>query len=566
MILKKFCSRFATPRVKISHEAFENFGIEVFSSERVPFSDRTGPEIAKNLTAMLASRVESLQRQEQLLKDGIHVYELGAGTGILAKRILDLLKSNYPHIYSQVVLHLSDISKPALTQLKAMPVFKVHGRHVLFEVIDALNPAFAHKPLLVYFTNLIDALPHTRQILVKDGQISEFQVQTSLKKDAQIIDATYYPPKILERQKIVSLFSPHNTKKRMLLAPQILQSFEEKSRFVPVDKVSSMTSSEQEDLKNLVQSKAVNVPYVFNYNYPARMVILKVIRDLHPGGFIFFSDFGISSGTIEEGLQLECGLTIFFTVDFPSYKQLAESAAATCYLTSNPPGYPQEIVIDILPNDQQMASLFQNISVDNYQTQVNAFLEGIKTILLDNQKDKSQKSEEVNRLYASLSEELKSNYQLLSDLPFFLLQAGFYIDADVYADILQKKYGHSVGVYYDIIKGKVQQEKGDLKAAEKFFKEAADNHKGFIAYAYMAELYWQQMRYLDYIRALKKYLKFTRKRDHLTSLLSIASAQEKSLDPKTAKKTLAILIALGQKLKKISEQEKASLEQARKLL
>ena len=562
IVVQPFVSRFETPRVKISNEAFENSGIEIFSSERIPFSDRTGPKIAQNLTKMFVSRVQNLQKSSH----DFHIYELGAGTGILAKRMLDLLKTNYPNIYSQTKLHLSDISMPALTQLKMLKDLKTHSSHILFEVIDALNPKFSHKPLLVYFTNLIDALPHNRQILVKNGQIFEFQVQTTLKKDTQIVDATSYPPKILEGNKITDLFSPNNIKRRIILAPQILQSLEEKSRFVPVDEVSNMTEKERGDLKNLVKSKDNGAPFVFNYSYPARLAIIKMIRELEKGWFIFFSDFGIAEGTLEEGLHLECGLTIFFTVDFPSFKQIAHTEGASCFLTSYLPGYPQEMVIDTLRNDLTMANLFQKASIDYLQGEVSAFLENVKTVLSNSQMAKNQKSKRIHHLYNSLSVDVSHNYQLLSDLPYFFLQAGFYKDADFYADILYNQYGHSVGVYYDIIKGKVRQEEGNFKTAEKFFKEAAESHKGFIAYAYLAELYWQHKRYPDYVEAIKKYLKFTRKRDHLTSLLSIASAQEKYLGPEKAKKTLAIFISFGKKLKNLSLSEKTSLEQARRLL
>jgi|GEM_PF-5400548 len=295
MVIQPFSSRFETLRVRLSREAFENSGIGIFSSEKIPFANRTGPEFAQNLVNLLTARVKSLQKSGRSFPNGIHIYELGAGTGILAKRILDLLKSEYKDIYELIILHLSDFSKPMISQLKSSDVFKNHKAHIRFEVMDATTPKFTHPPLLIYFTNLIDSFP-TRQVLIKGGQIFEIQVQTSLKKDTQIVDITSYPPKVLEQQAIANLFSPANIKRRLILAHQILTVLEEENKNVLITEVSNVGKEEREDLKKLVESKGKYQPLVFNYSYSARTMIRKIIQALEEGGFIFFSDFGVTSG------------------------------------------------------------------------------------------------------------------------------------------------------------------------------------------------------------------------------------------------------------------------------
>jgi len=551
--MRKFRSRFETPRVKISREAFENSGIEIFSSEKIPFADRTGPTIAGELISLLTARINKLDYKKR-----IHVYELGAGTGMLAIRILDLLKNRHKDIYRRTIFHVSDVSKPAIAQLRILPVFKKHRGHVFFEVINAIDPKFTYKPLLVYFTNLIDSLPH-RQIMVKDREIFEFQVQTSLKKDAQIIDTTSYPPRLLEGKQIVNLLASDNIDRRLTLAPQILTILEEKSKFVPIAKVPDISKEEREDLKNLAASQNKDKPLTFNYSFPVRTAIGNIFRQLENGGFMFFSDFGFTSGQYEKAQHMECGLLIFFSVDFLSLKQAAKTAGAAYYLTSNPPGYPQEMLIDTLLRDKHMPKLFSKKSVGGLQEQVNAFIQKARTLLL-------QSPEEITRLYNSLSRETQNDYLLLTNLSFLLLQTGFYKEAEHYADILFRKYGYSVGIYYYLVKGKVEQEWGNLKTAEKFFKKAIGDKKGFLAYAYLGELYWQEKRYKEYIKTLKEYLKYTRRGDHLKSMLSIALAQEKLSDKKSAQKTLEIIIDIGQKLKKISQAEKEILFQAEKQL
>jgi len=566
MVIQSYSSLFETPRIQLSREAFENSGIGIFSSEKIPFADRTGPAFAQNLVNLFSDRVKSLQNQGRSFPEGIHIYELGAGTGILAKRILDLVKTKHPNIYFQTILHVSDISKPMIDQLKLLNDFKKYSGHISFEIIDAIKPHFTYRPLLIYFTNLIDSLPYQRQILIKEGQIFEFQVQTSLKMDAQIIDATSYPPRILEEKEIAQLLSSPNLKRRLILTHQILPLLEEEGKFTSLDEITNMNPEERTDLTKLAASQNKTQPFVFNYSYPARTAIQRTIRGLDTGGFIFFSDFGITSREHKPVLYLQCGSVTYFAVDFPSFLQIAQVAGKKTYVTSNAPGHPQEMLIDTQPTDSQVTRHFRQVSLGNWQDQVNDFLKKIKAILSPGQETNAQKTREISQLYASLPREVKHNYQLLNDLAFFLLQAKFYNQADFYANLLFKHYGHATGVFYYLVKGKAAQEKGQPKVAEKFFKDAAEGKKGFFAWAYLGELYWKQQRYPEYIKAIKEYLKYTRAGNHLKSILSIALAQEKLFDRQAAQKTLQELVRIGRKLKTLSDLEKQSLEQARKLL
>ena len=568
IIIQPFASRFETPRVRISLEAFENSGIEIFGTERIPFADRTGPAFAKNLVRLLVARVQKLQKSGGSFPNGIHIYELGAGTGLLAKRVLDLLKNNHPEIYRKTILHLSDISKQTVAQLKALEAFKEHRGRVSFEVIDATKPKFKFKPLLVYFTNLIDSIPYQRHILIKDGQIYEVQIQTSLKEDAQIIDATSYPPKILEQKEISGLVSSPNPTRRLILAPQILTVLEEKSKFVPIAEVANISQEEREDLEKLAKSKVQYQPLVFNYSFLARTAIREIIRGLDNGGFIFFSDFGIATMEREQVLHIECGLLIFFSVNFPSLKQLAETAGKTCYLTANPLGFPQEMLIDTFVNDEQMGNLFEKKSVDETPKCVQNFLEETKKIVSESREEEGLKSEKIRGLYRSLPAEAKVDFLLLNNLALFLTQAGLYQEADFYADLLPENYGHGVGAIYYLVKGKVKQAEGKLQEAEEFFQKAvtAEGGRVLLPYIYLGELYWRQKRYREYIDVTKKYLKNIRKRGHLRGMVSIGAAQEKLFRSEAARSTLKMVAALGRKLKTISNSEKEALKQAEQWL
>jgi len=563
MVLQSFVSRFKTLRVKLSREAYQNSGIGIFSSERIPFADRTSPTFVQNLVELLVQRVEKLQKSGKSFANGIHIYELGAGMGMLAKRILDLLKKTHPHIYHQVTLHVSDLSKPMITRLKSSNIFKNHQTHVAFEVIDATKPKFTHRPLLVYFTNLIDTIPSHRHIQISNGKIFELQVQTSLKKDAQVIDTTVFPPRILEKKELAKLLSAEKINRRLTLAPQILKVLQENIQYVPIDDVTNMGEQEQADLKNLAEFRQGGRPAPFNYSFTARKVIQKIVRQLAKGGFLFFSDTGITSTDFEQDLVIKYGLVVAFPVDFPSFMQLAQKLG-TAYLTANAQGHPQEMLIDTLPKDKKISARFKQPSSAVVQAEVTTFLENVRLILSKSPASKRQKLTRINDLYASLTPESKINYQVLNDLPFFLLQANFYKQASFYANLLFKNYHHTAGVYYYIVKGVTEQHSGNYKKAESLFKQTINNQEGFLAFGYLGGLYWKQKRYPVYIKTIKEYLKYTRKNDYLKCMFFIALAEEKLRRRKATKEILAQLIALGQKLKYLPLPEQEFLKQAKK--
>src|SRR3989344_4301813 len=112
ILIQPFLSRQKTVRAKISNEAWNYRGLSVFNVEHVPFSDSTSSWFAKNITKLLLNRLAQLAWQGRKLKDGIHIYEFGAGTGVLSKRVLGILKREHPTIYKKTTLHISDISKP----------------------------------------------------------------------------------------------------------------------------------------------------------------------------------------------------------------------------------------------------------------------------------------------------------------------------------------------------------------------------------------------------------------------------------------------------------------------
>ena len=564
MIIQPFTSRLKTLRVNLSNEAYRYSGTEIFSSEKIPFGDKTSQDFAEKIVKLFTSRIRKLKEEGETFTEGVHIYELGAGTGILAKRILDLLKQQSPDIYNKIVLHISDISKPMISELKSSGIFRKYSKHAILEVIDATNPKFRQKPFFVYFTNLIDPVPH-RHIKTVNGGIFEIQIQTSLKENSQIVDATVYPPKVLNESQIAGLLTSDGIKKRVLLAPKLLDVLTEETKELPIEKVSDITKVELKDLKNCVEyAKGTRS---FNYSHQVNLALQKIIQALKRGGFILVSDFGTASkGFFPQSLLLEIGTVVAFPVDFLVLEKITRKAGTISYLTSKAPGHPQEMLIDTLPNQDQIQYKFEALFNSNdILENVHSFLKKIKLTLFSPQ-DRQWKLKTVVNLYNELSSGEKRDYQLLNDLAFFLLQTGFYQDAKIFADILEENYKNTAGIYYYIVKGKAEQELGNYKKAEAIFKKAVLLKKGFLAYAYLADLYLLLEKPKQYLITIKEYLKYTRNKDYLKSMFCIATTFEKLSKPKHMQKTLSQLINLGDKLKNLSDSEQEILKEAKSLL
>lgn len=428
-IIQPFSSRFETPRVRLSNESFINTGINLFFTEKVPFADRTGSRFAKSIVNLLEKRIEKLKR-----KGKIHIYELGAGTGILALRILDYLKFYNQGLYRQIVLHVSDYSQPAIAELAKLPQFKPHSSRIDFEVVDAINPRFKYKPLFIYFTDLLDALP-CRHIQTINGGIFEIQVQTFAENDSQIIDT------------------------------------KEEHRRIPIDSLKNMGKEEKSDLINLTSVVPQNRTY--NYSFAAKQCLQKCLTALEPGGFILFSDFGTTSKeTSNLSLWEEFGKTIFFSVDFYGIGQAFEKSGTTVMLATNKPGGPQEMLIDTLNKDKNLETKFKEYFGWNNQQQIDEFLTKTKNILQTKNLQAKNISSMIGDLYKTLPQDIQMDYQILNDLALFLQLSGYNKQAIEYTQILEKEYKHTAGIYCYLIRARAYQALGNFILAEKNFKKA----------------------------------------------------------------------------------------------
>lgn len=515
IVVQPFSSRQKTVRAKISDEAWNYHGLSVFNLEHVPFSDSTSAWFAKNITELLLSRLTQLKQSGRELREGIHVYEFGVGTGVLSKRILDILKIEHPKIYKKITLHISDISKPAIEVIKNTDIFKEHEEHVSFEVMDATKPTFKKKPILVYHSYLLASLS-PRHIHLKDGNLYEIQIETSIAEDAQIIDGSNLPPKTLNSREIIKILFSENVEKRLLLAPQILNQIIEKTRLVPIDSIEDISSKELEDLKSICSQ--IEGEFAFNYNFLARKSTREILENLDQDGLLLISDFGrtfLTSG--EVSLLTKYGIILAFSVDFPIIQYIAKDLNLNHTLTSHQPGHTQQLLID-KSKDHNVADIFTKLFAKDYTRSINVFLEKAKNAV---------NGKKLVNLYDALPEDVKDYPQLIDYFTGLLLKTKGYNEVIKYTDRTLIEYPHLASSTYQR-RGVAFQNLGHPSLAEKDYKMAIKlSEYDPISYALLTDLHTFQTRYTEALEAAKLYLKYSRKNDYPETLQTIRQIREK---------------------------------------
>jgi SAM-dependent MidA family methyltransferase len=549
--IQPFVSRFDTVRVRLSVEAYQEGGVGIFHAEKIPFADRTGPAFAQKVVLLLITRLQVLPSSDQL-----HIYELGTGNGVLAKRILDLLEEKHPQFYKRITLHATDFSPSSISELATSVHFKKHTGHISFEVLDATDPVFEHKPIFVYCTNLIDSLP-SKDIKVKNGQAFEVVTQTSLTKDAQVIDTSVFPPRVLEAEEIGELLKSDDSSRRFELAPRLAAVLEEKTKLVPIVDPKLTAFIEEENIKK----------GQFNYSPLAVTALKKILEQLDDGGLVLISDFGVDTAE-SVSYKLEFGLILAFSVFVPLIKHAVETAGERCLIGPHEQGGQLEILIDSKSKDADLDQAFLKNFGNDVQAEVAQFLNNIKEKLAEQEVSAgaaSSLASELVELYDSLTPAAQVDYLLLNDFSQLLVRHKLYELTFRFTDILLKTYQQAVGMYYYLIRGQAFQEIGQLAQAEACFQEAC-RYRAALPFAYLGNLYFQQNKMSHYIQTVKEYLKYSRKPDTLKSLFFISLAYEKIERMTEAQEVLRAIVQLGLELKELPQSERAVLDQATRQL
>ncbi|MEE9304020.1 MAG: SAM-dependent methyltransferase [Thiotrichaceae bacterium] len=527
-------------RAIISDSVYRLQGLGVFDIEKIPYSSGTSFVSAKKLVDTIAGNLQLIVDT----KGEIHFYEFGAGTGVLSKKILDYISHRYNKIYSHLTLHISDISIGSIAAVRALGIFKDHNERIVFDVMDAGNPDFPTAPDLIFHSYLYDSFPTRHFEVTKNGDIFEILITTKIPCDSTIIDTSMYPPKVLNVEEIKQVLVGGDKQRQLLLAGQLLYLLRESTTLIPVETL-GYEGSDLEDLRNFASSLHGEGRKQFNYSFLAVRSNKRAINALDNNGMIYISDFGSTNVCSRVRKYEQFGNVIACPLSFPVLAYSAVSNNATYTITKHAENQPQHILTTTLPKIELHRCFDVNCREHGGEC-VSEFLDALEKIF---SKSSENMALSCIALFDNLPEDYKTDYEITTRLAAKLLSIGGYEDAIRYARLSLADYGH-VGLKAFVIIGRAYLALDQLDAAEASFKEALNiAENAYVAYNYLSVIYEKQQEYERFLKMRRLYLMYSRNRDTLQSLWSIAWGEEKCGNVPACREATNAILALGSKYK-----------------
>ncbi|TQV69951.1 hypothetical protein FKG94_22630 [Exilibacterium tricleocarpae] len=347
-MIQSYVPRQQSVAVKISNSG-DRFGLDSFFTENIPFDSVTSRVVAAQLVDTIVFLVERIPKNAE---EKLHIYEFGAGLGILAGNVLDIMRNFHTSLYDRVVLHISDISASKLHELERLPAFVEHRDHVIFQVCDLITPVFSpgEEPLLVYHSYLMAALP-VRHIIMVEGAPYEALIKTTVPADLELIDTELEVPRRLGAIDIRKRCEQPTASLSPLLMRRLCPFIREEVKMIPVSE-SDMSADEKDFLREWLAYTQPREMKFFNFHYLAAVSTLNLARALPPGAGYVVIDIG-EEKLIQEGLCIDLlsryGLYTYYPFSFQLLEFCAKKSGLD-YNVQNEFSYSNGNVVGFLSN------------------------------------------------------------------------------------------------------------------------------------------------------------------------------------------------------------------------
>ncbi len=472
-----------SPLLKFSNNALRSHlcqnawqeGLDVFFTQNVPFSGRNGPSYAKKLVSIFIPLATPI--------DGpLHVIEYGAGLGFLGRQFLDHLKIQSPKLYDRTTLHLTEYSPVMIAQWERATYFKPHKDHMCFTQLDMTHFDLPVKALLSYSVYGLDSLP-TRHIEVRNNQIFEVLIQTTLKKNATLINITQEPYPALTVSEIESVLTDTNSLKARRLSPQIVTQIEETFHPAPIETLPHWSKEEKQDLSAFVKSLKLTHTVQFNFIPKLKNHLQNVLKTLHPQGLHLVSDFGMASTVTETPythLTATYGTTQFYPVCFLHLNFLADTLKTCHSQTHRALDQTQEWAFSRHPLP---SSIFEapDSDEDPFMAPISQVLDTMET-LPPFEEDYLKK---CHALIQSLTPDQQCDYYLLKKASLQFFEDGHYAEAFQLAEKMVDLY-EGLAIDGMMVAGWIYQQDKRYEKAEACFN-AVLHHCPTFAMAYASK-------------------------------------------------------------------------------
>jgi len=460
--------RYDSVRTKLSDAAWGS-GIEAFFLHAVPFSYSTGKSFASRIARLIAFAVQRYSKSRPTGSQ-LHLYEFGAGLGVLALHILDLLREQYPDLYSRLVYHVTDCSELIMEQAERLGVLGGHQEHVRLDVLDALRPQFrrGEEPAVVIQSYMVSSLP-VRHVEVSGSEVWELLVRTRIPRSACLLDASTFPPRVVEAESLVERIITGADGGLRLLLPQLERLLQEEHVRIPI-RESGIPREERIELETFVATLHSDTTIRFNYCFAYARALHELLANLSRDTMVVVHDFGWvdrHSAPKAGALSTSYGATTCHGVSFPYLISAAEQEGAVCRCTANAAGESQVLMCYKGDTDDGLDALFVETFADTGYEAVRAALCRCTEIAETDE----EYPESVAAIMSSLAEPDRHDYALQLGIAWELLRRGFLREA---IDMAQQSLDgyRQVAVDSYLLLGLAHRKLGELDLAETHLRRA----------------------------------------------------------------------------------------------
>lgn len=193
-ILEDYTPLWDSLDLRLARAFWKERGVAAFLDGEVPYGATCGGRLADDAARILLLRLAETERRGPVL-----LLEIGAGSGIFAKILLDRLAALAPEVYAATRYVVTDGAESMLAGMGGLGLTEAHGDRVQLARVDATRPLApqleaAGAPATGYhgvFANyLLDSLPFAIRAFRGD-RAWEMEVRTSLADEAEL--DRYFP-------------------------------------------------------------------------------------------------------------------------------------------------------------------------------------------------------------------------------------------------------------------------------------------------------------------------------------------------------------------------------------
>lgn len=468
-------TRAESVRQRLANSAWGT-GTSAFVAHGVPFSFTTGPALAERVFE-LASFLAG--------EDGLTVYDLGAGTGYLTRHVVEALLAKDPSLAAACRFVATDTSERMVEVMgdvfDGLPK-EARGR-VDVRVEDVLSPeSGVEGPSILLMSYLIDAIPPQHAVAADDG-IQEVLIETFLTADAEVLDASVWPPRVLNGEALADVLqsSPESLSPGAVL--QVLPFLLEGA--VEGDVIPGLQDQVVLPLMN---------------TRPAFCAVLRdLVSRLSEESLILVTDFGYSGMNVPEGfeeLMTEYGATTCYAVFFEEILEAASEGGGTCCLIPGSPGGTHTLGIYKGDRTDAFVAMFSEVfEKEAFQIELDQ---------TTNLEDTLSVEEQVRGRGLD-----RASYSHLANLAHLSAKHGSNALSAEYAECCDRRYG-LIAAPEQLLLGDLAMGRGDVDEALRWYTRAQETAPTYgSVHLKAAEVYLERNQVDAYAEAMRAYIRVT---------------------------------------------------------